>query len=231
MLKEDNNTTSWADLIYDHVTSKDIRRGRSYLPLESWGYYVPTLWLRFRPYRYRAARVGGIIFVVFCVLWLLSICFSPTASIMQEVDAELIEEAQAFAEAATEPPTAAIAVVSPPQIPKEAWEITCEAVHSTPSSCGDIDWKHYSVCLYRESDGKPINYLRQPTISHRRSPMLVEEVDERCTQPRRVTRHKQITVLHKDWHDETVFVLMEDAYCLQKLIEELQRGHPSAQCA
>lgn len=73
--------------------------------------------------------------------------------------------------------------------------------------------------------GSP-RYLAQPVIVHREQPVPVTEPLPHCTQPRQVTRYRRITALYRDVKDLPQRIMLNNAFCVEFLVEVFERGQP-----
>lgn len=91
-----------------------------------------------------------------------------------------------------------------------------------PLPCGFVF--ESSVCLTAPNEGAP-SHMVEPVITHREQPVKVTEfLGGRCT--RTVTRYRKITVLYRNAQDKSERVFLSNAFCVQQLVEALERGWP-----
>lgn len=217
MLREDTKKqeTYW-QLVIPYLTT---------LPLPS-AVYVPSPWQWLRGEKYlRPVFIFGLAAaVLICSLaWLGSVTHSDH-HFVQDIEQLAFEDEVPLVVAATQP------LPAPQQnVPKDASELFCDKLRASQvyyqEACGGVDYATHTVCLFDTNTVGP-KVLRDPSISHRHNVVDVEELDPRCAGqvPRRTVRHRQISVLYKTFYEEPAFIRLENAYCLQRLVEELALG-------
>lgn len=189
------------------------------------GTRIPSPGLRLRPYRKRIRITCLTACVVLFFVWLVRSLETTPAAPQLTYGHVGIEDHEV-------PPVADVPVAEalPDKLQQRLQspaERFCAQLERHTQDCGAVDRTNDGICLYTVTSGP--TYLRHPTHTHRTDPVVVEEQDPRCSKPRKTTRYRRVSVIYRNWDDVPSHATLEDAFCLQRLMDELYNA-PMSRC-